>query len=221
MARHLPVLHIRGDADVAHAAPGQGSAAGDVRDDAHVRRPHHALVVDRDVLEERQLVDLLLIVRADQIVVGLTGQRDDRNLIQLGIVEPVQKMDRPGTRGRHAAAQPASVLGVGSRHESCRFLVAHLDEADLVRVLAKRFHDSVDAVARQAKDRVDAPTMDRLNQTISGRAHQHLHRRRNLELARVASGGSSGLGFVTPVSRIPRDDRVAGLPCTPRASLQG
>ena len=48
------------------------------------------LVVDSDVLEQREQVDFLLIMRADQIVIRLAGEREDRGAIHLRVVQSVQ-----------------------------------------------------------------------------------------------------------------------------------
>ena len=59
-----------------------------------VRRHVHELV--RDVLEERRQVHLLLVVAAERGHRLLTDDRDDRLMIELRVVEPVQEVDRPG-----------------------------------------------------------------------------------------------------------------------------
>ena len=45
----------------------------------------------------------------------------------------------------------------------------NLDEAHLVFSGAQRFHDSIDAVTRQAKDGINTPVDDIFNQDIGGR----------------------------------------------------
>ena len=55
------------------------------------------LVVDRDIFEEREQIDFLLIVRADQIVVRLAGNREHRRAVHLRVVETVQQMNGAGT----------------------------------------------------------------------------------------------------------------------------
>ena len=116
--------------------------AGDVRDAASesaarqrgvdqrcdVRGAEDLLVVDGDVLEQRQQVDFLLIVRADQVVVRLAGDREHRRAVHLGVVQAVQQVDGAGARGGEADAEPAGVLRIAAGHERRGFLVAHLDE---------------------------------------------------------------------------------------------
>src|SRR5205807_4886345 len=69
-------------------------------------------------------------------------------------------------RGRKADAEPPGVFGVTARHERRGLLVAHLDEADLLLPRAQRFHDAVDAVARDAEHGVDAPIQQGLDQHV-------------------------------------------------------
>ena len=73
-----------------------------------VRRAHDLLVEDGHVREELQQVDLLLVVHADQVVIGLPGDRQHRGAVHLGVVEAVQQVDRargPRWRCRRRAAR--------------------------------------------------------------------------------------------------------------------
>ena len=74
---------------------------------------------------------------------------------------------RPGRR--EADAESPGELGVAARHEGGGLLVADLDEANRLAAFAQRLHDAVDAVARQAEDRIDAPVLQHLNQNVSSR----------------------------------------------------
>ena len=96
----------------------------------------------------------------------MPGDREHRLAVELGVVQAVEQVDpaRPG--GREADAQLAGELGVAAGHERGRFLVAHLDEADLVLALAQRLHDPVDAVAGQAEDDLDAPVDAGFDQNV-------------------------------------------------------
>ena len=116
-----------------------------------VRRPHDALVVRGDVHEQLVEIDVLLVVRADQVVEGVAGDRQHRLAVALGVVQAVQQVDAARARGRQADAEAAGVLGVAARGERRRLLVPHLDEADLVLVRAQRLEDAVDAVAGKAE----------------------------------------------------------------------
>ena len=164
-----------GNVDVRDAARGQRGLDGLVDDVDDVGRPHDPLVVGGDVHEQLVEVDVLLVVRADQVVEGVAGDRQHRLAVALGVVEAVEQVDaaRPG-RGQ-ADAQPAGVLGVAAGGERGGLLVPHLDEADLVLVRAQRLEDAVDAVAGEAEDRVHAPVDQPLDQQIGdGLRHRSL-----------------------------------------------
>src|SRR5258707_593886 len=76
-------------------------------------------------------------------------------------------MNAAGTRSRQANAEASGVFGVGARHERGRLLVAHLDEADFVLPLAKRFNDAVDAVSEEAEHDFDTPILKRVNEDVA------------------------------------------------------
>ena len=90
----------------------------------------HVLV--GDVLEQDRQVDLLLVVAAERGARLLADDRDHRLVVELGVVEAVEEVDRAGPGGRHADADLAGELGVGAGHERGHLLVARLDEVDPV-----------------------------------------------------------------------------------------
>ena len=53
-------------------------------------------VLARDVREQRLQVDLLLVGAAHRAALGLADDRDDGHVVQLGVVEPVEQVDRAG-----------------------------------------------------------------------------------------------------------------------------
>jgi len=57
-------------------------------------------------------------------------ERADRLMVELRVIEPVQKMDRAWPRGRHAHTDLTRELRVGARHERRHLLVAYLDEVE-------------------------------------------------------------------------------------------
>ena len=75
----------------------------------------------------------------EQIVVLRASDRQHRLAIELGVVDAVQQVDAAGTRGREANPELAGELGIGAGGECARFLVAYLDELDVVLALAQRF----------------------------------------------------------------------------------
>ena len=78
-------------------------------------------------------------------------------MVELGVVQPVQQVDRARPRGRQTDPEPPGRLGITGRHEGGGLFVMHQDEAHLVRMTAQPFHDPVDAVAGKAEDRVNSP----------------------------------------------------------------
>ena len=117
----------------------------------------HLLVEDADILVQRDEIDLLLVVRPEQVVVGLAGYREHRRAIHLRVIQTVEQVNCPRSGRREAHAELAGVLRVAARHERRRFLVPDLDERDAVLVRAECFHESVDAVSGQTEDDAHAP----------------------------------------------------------------
>jgi hypothetical protein len=56
----------------------------------------HVHVLVGDVLEEREQVDFLLVVAAERRSCLLADDRDHRLVVELGVVAPVQEVDRAG-----------------------------------------------------------------------------------------------------------------------------
>ena len=85
-------LQIDRKCDVGDSTHREGGTARSVDDRPHVPCAHHLLVVDGNILEERQQIDFLLIARAEQVVVRLAGDRKNRGAVELRVVQAVQKM---------------------------------------------------------------------------------------------------------------------------------
>ncbi len=88
----------------------------------------HLHVLVRDVLEQRGEVNLLLVVAAEAEPRLLADDRDDRLVVELGVIEAVEEVDRARPGGGEADAGFAGELGVGAGHEGGHLLVADLDE---------------------------------------------------------------------------------------------
>ena len=71
--------------------------------------------VGGDVLEQRLQVDFLLVVRADRRARLLADDGDHRHVVHLGVVQPVQQMDRARAGGRVAEPDLAGELGMRRR----------------------------------------------------------------------------------------------------------
>ena len=119
-------------------------------------------VLARDILEQRRQIYLLLEVRAKRHPRLLSDDCDHRRVIELRVIQPVHQMDRSGTGGRHADPDLAGELGVCAGREGRDFLVAGLDELDLVLKLVKRSEQPVYPVTRVAIDAGDAPLLEAL-----------------------------------------------------------
>ena len=106
-------------------------------------------------------------MRVDQIVKMVSGDRQHRLAVHLGIVQTVEEVNaaRPGRS--QADTEPAGVFGVGARHKRGRFFMADLDEPNTILPSAERFHDAVDAVAGQTEHDFDTPALDRVNENIA------------------------------------------------------
>ena len=103
-----------------------------IHDVDHVGRPHDALVVRGDIHEQLVQIHILLIMRSDQVVKGVTGNGEHRLAIALGVVQPIQQVNSARTRSRQAHAKPARVFGVAASRESGGFFMPNLNESDLV-----------------------------------------------------------------------------------------
>ncbi len=169
------LLEIGREAQVRHASPGHRRAARERCDVLEVGAAHDPGVVDGDVLEHARQVDILLGRRVDQVAEVVAGDREHGRAVELRVVQPVGQVQAARARGRQAHAQPAAELRVRGCGERGRFLVANLDEADLLLVRAQGLHDPVDAVAGQAEHDVHAPLDQGLDQHVScGLGHGNL-----------------------------------------------
>ena len=75
-------------------------------------------------------------------------------------------MYRSRARCREADSKSARVLRVAARHERRRLFVTDLNESDLVLAFAQRLHDSVDSVARKAKNDGHPPFDETVDQAL-------------------------------------------------------
>ena len=95
-------------------------------------------------------------------------QRLNRRQSDAAMYQAIEQMDASRTGSGETAAEFSGELGPGARHKRGGFLVANVDEAHFVLLLTKGFHDPVDAVARQSKNRIDAPLIDGVDENFRG-----------------------------------------------------
>ncbi len=126
----------------------------------------HIWTYSDDVLEERDQVDLLLVLAAERHPLLLADDRDHGRVVELRVVEAVQEMDRARARGRQADADLAGVLRVPAGHERGHLLVARLDELRVAVGAVERAQERVDPVARVAVDAVDAPLAEAFEDVV-------------------------------------------------------
>ena len=97
-------------------------------------------------------------------MIDLARDRKHRRAVQFGVVQAVEEMDRPRPGRREANAESARVFRVPAGHECGGLFVPHLHEPNLILSSPKRFHDAIDAVARQAEDIRYAPVNQPIDQ---------------------------------------------------------
>jgi hypothetical protein len=92
----LLLLEVNGASDVGDGARRERGATGGVDQAVDLGRAHDLLIEIRDVLEEREEIDLLLIVHAKQVVIRLSCDCENGSSVELRVVETVEQMDRTG-----------------------------------------------------------------------------------------------------------------------------
>jgi hypothetical protein len=198
----IDLLDIVRHDDAGDGALGHGDAHRAIDQMAHLLGcGAHVDVLAGHVLEQRDEIDLLLVMAAERGALLLADDRDDRSVIELGVVKAVQEMDRARPGGRHADPRPAGELGMRAGHERRDLLVRHLDELEAVLGAAQGAEDAVDPIARIAVDPPDAPLRQPLQHEIAdGPAHVFLRicqgRSRRQAVPRAMPGKRKGGGLV-------------------------
>jgi hypothetical protein len=94
----------------------------------------------------------------------MPGNREHGLAITLRVIQTIEQMNASRTGCRETYTQSPRIFGVATRGESCRFLMADLNELQPVLPGAKSFENSVDAIAWKAKNYSDVPGNQSLNQ---------------------------------------------------------
>ena len=89
-------------------------------------------------------------------------------MIQLGVIEAVQQVDRSGSRSREAHPNLSRELGVRTGHERGHLLVTNLDEVNVIGAV-ERADDPVDAVAGIAVYPSHSPVGETVDEKIADR----------------------------------------------------
>src|SRR5438105_9285308 len=87
-------------------------------------------------------------------------------MIELGVVQSVEQMNRARAGSGQADTDFASKLCVRAGHEGGHLFMSHLNEIDLAFGAVECAHDSVDAVAGISVDAPHAPLGKAVNQEI-------------------------------------------------------
>ena len=149
---------VVGDNDAGDRALVEGDANGPVDEMAHLHRiGRHLHVLVRDIFEEGGQVDLLLVASAKRGQCLLSDDRDDRLVVELGVVETVQQMNRAWTGGCDANANLAGELRMAARHECRHLLMARLDELRIAAGPVESAEKRIDPVAGITVDAPNAP----------------------------------------------------------------
>jgi hypothetical protein len=98
----------------------------------------------------------------------LPDDRHHRLVVQLGVIEAVQQVDRPRARRGETDAHLAGPLRVCARHERGHLLMADLDELQLVLLALEGADDGVDPVTGIAVDPPNAVLGESFQQEVSG-----------------------------------------------------
>ena len=141
------------------------------KDSFKIVRRADLLVVDRHFAEEPELVDFLGSAGSDLVARDLAGDRQNRHMVQGGIVETVQEVDRSRSLASHADRKLSRKFGLGAGGEGAGLLVTHHDEMDRI-LLPERLHQRVDRVSRNPEDLGHSAFLEELHDAI---AHRPCH----------------------------------------------
>jgi hypothetical protein len=160
-----------------------------------LRRDRARVAEDRDVLEQDLEVDLLLVVGPERHLVLLADQGEDGHVVELGVVEAVEEVDRARAGRGDADADLAGELRVPAGHEGGHLLVPDLRELGIVVCPFERAEEAVDPVTGVAVDAVDSP----LAQALENEVGDELGHGSPPRIGRVGgSGRQAGTGNALP-----------------------
>ena len=120
------------------------------------------------ILEERRQVHFLLEMAALRHLRYLPDDGDDRLVVQPGIVEAVEQMDRAGSLRRQADTHLAREAGMAGRHQRGRLFVANRNVGGLVAGSLQGPQNAVDAIAGVPENPFDPPLAQLADEDIAG-----------------------------------------------------
>jgi hypothetical protein len=120
----------------------------------------------RDILEQGDQIDFLLIAAAERRPRLLPDDGEHRLVIELGVVEPVQQVNGARARRGKAHADLARELRMTTGHEGGELFMTGLHEGHPVGRAVERAQNAVDAVARISVDARDTPLGKALQQEV-------------------------------------------------------
>src|SRR5205085_11252839 len=103
----------------------------------------------------------------------LPDDRDHRLVVELGVVEAVEKVNRAGPRGRDADACLPGELGMRTGHEGRHLLVADLDELGPALRAPEGTDDPVDPVAGVSVYPLNSPLAREPGEEVIGDLFAH------------------------------------------------
>jgi len=110
-----------------------------------------------DVLEQVLQIDFLLIRGSEAGTSLLSDECHDRDVVELGVVKAVEKMDGARSRGRIAKAHLAGEFGVSRGHKGRHFLVTDLHVFHEILGFFQGHVEAADTVARIAINAFEPP----------------------------------------------------------------
>ena len=163
-------LHVVWNDNAGDSAFGFRDANGTIDQMPDRRRARsHVHVFVRDIFEQTDKIDFLLIIAADRGPSLLPDNRNNRGVIHFRVVESVEQMNCAGPGGGETNSHFASELRMRARHERGHLLVPNLHIVDRIARTIDGANDAVDAVPRITVNAPDTPLRDSLDQEIARR----------------------------------------------------
>ncbi|MDZ7781923.1 MAG: hypothetical protein U5K56_02910 [Halioglobus sp.] len=103
--------------------------------------------------------------RADEVRCHLSGDGNDRRMVQARVVEAVEQVDGSRPRGSHAGCQASRQLCLNRGGECAGLFVPDADEPDRV-LLANGFGHIVDGIAGNAEQVFNAVSGEHFEQNV-------------------------------------------------------